>query len=342
MMHRRSLLKGTLIGGTVVAFGGCAAVTSAATILLSSTPVDPGNSLGAACTSAGVEYDGDVARTLLAVAVALGHGPADVITRALFAAALVESNMSNPDYGDRDSLGVLQQRPSAGWGTPEQVMDPAYAATAFILGSTLAGSKAGGGNPGARQRLAGDPQLASNPGRLAQRVQISAYPDRYAQRLAEADQIIAALVEADAVGDVVPCDPAGPDQPGNTPGGYVMPAQGRFSSGFGRRWGRMHYGVDIANSVGTPIVAAKAGVVAFAGQASGYGNVVYLDHADGEQTRYAHASRLHVRTGQRVAAGQRIADMGSTGRSTGPHLHFEIRRGGIAIDPAPLLGLTRS
>lgn len=108
--------------------------------------------------------------------------------------------------------------------------------------------------------------------------------------------------------------------------GYMWPAQGVLTSGFGRRWGRMHQGIDIAGPVGTPIYAAAAGVVVRSGwNSGGYGNLVDIRHPDGSLTRYAHNSRLLVHEGQQVRQGQQIAEMGSTGYSTGPHLHFEIR-----------------
>jgi murein DD-endopeptidase MepM/ murein hydrolase activator NlpD len=107
--------------------------------------------------------------------------------------------------------------------------------------------------------------------------------------------------------------------------GYIWPTTGTFTSGYGPRWGRMHRGIDIAGPVGTPIVAAASGVVVRSGwNSGGYGNLVDIRHSDGSLTRYAHNSRLLVREGQQVNQGQQIAAMGSTGFSTGPHLHFEI------------------
>ncbi len=107
--------------------------------------------------------------------------------------------------------------------------------------------------------------------------------------------------------------------------GYIWPARGVLTSGYGWRWGRMHRGIDVAAPVGTPVVAAAAGVVQFAGwNSGGYGNLVDIRHPDGSLTRYAHNSRLLVRVGQEVAQGEQIAAMGSTGYSTGPHVHFEV------------------
>ncbi|WOD41940.1 peptidoglycan DD-metalloendopeptidase family protein [Nodosilinea sp. E11] len=107
--------------------------------------------------------------------------------------------------------------------------------------------------------------------------------------------------------------------------GFIWPTQGTFTSGYGWRWGRMHRGIDIAGPVGTPIVASAAGTVVRSGwNSGGYGNLVDIRHPDGSMTRYAHNSRLLVRQGEQVRQGQQIAEMGSTGYSTGPHLHFEV------------------
>lgn len=116
---------------------------------------------------------------------------------------------------------------------------------------------------------------------------------------------------------------------------YILPAQGQFSSGYGWRWGRMHQGIDIAGAIGSPVQAAAAGTVEFAGWTSGgYGNLIEIRHADGSITRYAHLDRLWVPQGDCVSQGQMIGEMGSTGRSTGPHLHFEIHLVGQgAVDP---------
>ncbi len=117
--------------------------------------------------------------------------------------------------------------------------------------------------------------------------------------------------------------------------GYIWPAQGNLTSGYGWRWGRLHKGIDIAAPIGTPIVAAAPGEVIFAGwNTGGYGNLVKLKHDDGSVTLYAHNNRVLIRSGQKVKQGQLIAEMGSTGRSSGPHLHFEIRpNGSSAINP---------
>jgi murein DD-endopeptidase MepM/ murein hydrolase activator NlpD len=110
------------------------------------------------------------------------------------------------------------------------------------------------------------------------------------------------------------------------------------SSEYGWRWGRLHAGIDIATPTGTPIVAAMAGTVIYAGWQSGYGNTVVVSHGGGLSTLYGHQSRLGASVGQAVGAGQTIGYVGSTGASTGPHLHFETRYGGVARNPRGCLG----
>jgi murein DD-endopeptidase MepM/ murein hydrolase activator NlpD len=113
--------------------------------------------------------------------------------------------------------------------------------------------------------------------------------------------------------------------PGVSSGGWAWPARGSVTSGFGYRWGRLHAGVDIGASTGTPIYAAKGGVVSFAGTMGGYGNIVVVDHGGGMTTRYAHQSQILSSVGQTVHPGDQLGEVGSTGNSTGPHLHFEVR-----------------
>ena len=100
---------------------------------------------------------------------------------------------------------------------------------------------------------------------------------------------------------------------------------------------RMHDGVDIGATTGTPIHAFAGGTVTFAGPRGGYGNVVIVEHPGGLETRYAHQSAIDVAVGQRVEAGQVVGRVGATGTATGPHLHFELRRDGASVDPGPYL-----
>ncbi len=119
---------------------------------------------------------------------------------------------------------------------------------------------------------------------------------------------------------------------------FVFPTQGIPTSGFGVRWGALHAGIDIANSIGTPILAVADGVVIDAGPTAGYGMWVKLRHADGTVTLYGHINTTEVTTGERVMAGDLIATMGNTGNSTGPHLHLEVQLNGTErVDPVPWL-----
>jgi murein DD-endopeptidase MepM/ murein hydrolase activator NlpD len=119
---------------------------------------------------------------------------------------------------------------------------------------------------------------------------------------------------------------------------FIMPTKGIFTSGFGYRWGVLHAGIDLANSIGTPIHAVSDGVVIDSGPTAGYGMWVKLRHADGTVTLYGHVNTTLVRVGQRVMAGDQIATMGNRGNSTGPHLHFEVLLGGTQrVDPVPWL-----
>jgi murein DD-endopeptidase MepM/ murein hydrolase activator NlpD len=99
------------------------------------------------------------------------------------------------------------------------------------------------------------------------------------------------------------------------------------------RWGRMHNGTDFAGRHGTPILSTADGVVIHADWQSGYGRLVKIQHANGIETRYAHLARIRVKKGQRVSRGERIGDMGNSGRSTGTHLHYEVRVNGRAVNP---------
>jgi hypothetical protein len=114
--------------------------------------------------------------------------------------------------------------------------------------------------------------------------------------------------------------------------------EGRMSSSYGRRWGKQHEGIDLAAPVGTPVLAAKDGLVLYAGNTvKGYGNMVVLSHEGDLLTAYAHTSVLLVRKGERVRAGQMIARVGQTGHATAPHLHFEVRQGQVPKNPLRFL-----
>ncbi|WP_088284895.1 M23 family metallopeptidase [Kineosporia sp. A_224] len=297
-------------------------------------------------------------------AAVVAQGRADgVPVRGLVIAVMTarqESSLINVAYGDiagPDSRGLFQQRDP--WGPLAVRMTPRGAAHLFFTGG----------------RAPGTPGLLDLPGwtsmplwQAANRVQRSAFPTAYARWQTLATTMVATLLEPatspappnspDAGLDAQPVvDPAGlvcttgpvPGEAGAVvgAGGWVSPlAAGRYilSSPFGMRTleglRRLHAGQDLAVPVGTPVHAAAAGTVVFAGNASGYGYLVTIQHPDGVSTRYAHLSVIRARPGP-VEAGVVIGLSGGArgapgaGHSTGPHLHFEVRRGTTPIDPVP-------
>jgi murein DD-endopeptidase MepM/ murein hydrolase activator NlpD len=119
---------------------------------------------------------------------------------------------------------------------------------------------------------------------------------------------------------------------------WPVPSSNRMSSSFGQRWGKSHQGIDIPGRIGAHIVAAAEGVVVYQGdEIGGYGNITVIAHKNGFFTVYAHAKENFTKQGQRVYRGQVIAQIGMTGRTYGPHLHFEVRKNGEAIDPTNYL-----
>lgn len=120
---------------------------------------------------------------------------------------------------------------------------------------------------------------------------------------------------------------------------FSTPVFGSVTSRFGFRQGGFHAGVDISGEIGDPICAADSGVVIFSGFNGGYGNLIIIDHKNGYKTYYAHNSKNLVSVGQRVSKGTKIATVGMTGNTTGPHLHFEVRKNGTPIDPLKFLKL---
>lgn len=168
----------------------------------------------------------------------------------------------------------------------------------------------------------------------------------FARQLGKADEIGATPVAPIANAPIAsaPIDPALAEGAPH----FVLPVAGRPSSGYGLRadpiHGNMinHPGFDLAAKAGTEVAAAAGGTVVHAGPAGTYGNLVTLRHDNGFETRYAHLSSVDVKVGDLVEAGTELGKVGTTGYSTGPHLHFEVRHDGKAIDPAPLLPLNSS
>jgi murein DD-endopeptidase MepM/ murein hydrolase activator NlpD len=124
---------------------------------------------------------------------------------------------------------------------------------------------------------------------------------------------------------------------GSAPDALFRPTGGYVSSEFGPRWGRSHNGIDFAAATGTAVAASAPGYVSHAGPYGSFGNLVMIEHGGGFTTLYAHMSIVNVGEGSRVDVGDKIGEVGSTGRSTGPHLHFEVRRHGEAVNPRNLL-----
>jgi murein DD-endopeptidase MepM/ murein hydrolase activator NlpD len=277
------------------------------------------------------------ARTVVAVSmqvVGSRLGPAVGRRAAVIAVAtaMQESTLRNLAYGDRDSLGLFQQR--AAWGSVTERTTPTAATTMFLTGGR-----------GGQRGLLDVPGWSAMPVTdAAQAVQVSRFPTAYAKW-----ETLAATVVAATVGTAVSAGLLGGCGTGQVgAGGWVDPLPAGTStvgSGFGRRlhpiyrtW-RMHTGQDLGAATGTPVYAAAAGTVTFAGVSgaltSGYGNLVTLEHPDKLVTLYGHLTVVGVRPGQTVTPGQLIGRVGSTGSSTGPHLHFQVEQHGTPIDPVP-------
>jgi murein DD-endopeptidase MepM/ murein hydrolase activator NlpD len=162
---------------------------------------------------------------------------------------------------------------------------------------------------------------------------VDAVDDLTAESSALGARIRAAQAPSPSSGRSAPSSASSSSTGGVSSAGFIWPVSGPVTSGFGWRWGRMHEGIDISASTGTPIRAAAAGSVIVAGWSGGYGNLVVIDHGGGVSTAYGHQSAIGSGVGQTVAQGQVIGYVGSTGNSTGPHLHFEVRINGSPVDP---------
>jgi TP901 family phage tail tape measure protein len=265
------------------------------------------------------------ANVIASVGKSMGASARDIVIALM--TAMQESTLRNLNYGDRDSLGLFQQRPSQGWGSPDQVRDPVYASKKFF--SSLFGVK---------NRNTMPLTLA------AQAVQRSAFPHAYAKWQSMAESLMG-IVGTGTIDSGLPgfgmfanmiaqiTGNSGP-MPGMMSGSFMKPVNGRVTSEYGIRkdpiTGRLttHDGIDIGAVSGTPIYAVSNGRVISAGfNSGGFGNWTLIDHGGGLISGYAHQSGLNVRAGQNVGRGQVIGWVGSTGRSTGPHLHFQMGAG---------------
>jgi murein DD-endopeptidase MepM/ murein hydrolase activator NlpD len=263
------------------------------------------------------------ARTIVAVGKTLKVPPRGWVIA--IATALQESGLRNLDHGDRDSRGMMQQRPSAGWGTSAQVQDPAYSARVFFGGRNSPTANAGLLAVRGWQRM---PLWEA-----AQTVQRSAFPMAYADQEALATQIVQRLSGTTA----------GCESPRTGPWGSPVGAGYTLTSSYGwrtsptRAGADFHTGQDFAQPAGSPVRAVTRGVVVFAGWGGSYGNLVRLRHANGVESWYAHLSATDATVGSRVRVGEQIGTVGSTGNSTGAHLHLEIRVDDQPTDPMPWL-----
>jgi murein DD-endopeptidase MepM/ murein hydrolase activator NlpD len=235
-----------------------------------------------------------------------------------------------------DSANLQGDRSDA--SDPPLLAPPSPAASATILhqlnASYLPKNRGLGGTFPSSTKTSVIPVLAKLPETILSSASTS--PSNYNQKLKLPAEVLPELPPLSPPEDYLPGDPIRSQ-------GYIWPAKGKLSSGYGWRWGRMHKGIDIAAPVGSPVYAAASGEVVSAGWSSGgYGNLVKVKHSDGSLTFYAHNSKVLVHTGQTVEQGQQIAEMGSTGFSTGPHLHFEIHPTGKgAVNPIAFLPKSR-
>ena len=184
----------------------------------------------------------------------------------------------------------------------------------------------------ARNRLAQDRDRLATVRSLKQ----SALADTRHTRAEYLHEVEALAAQSAALADAIRSAQEGAGSTGTgqpSAAGFIWPCDGPVVSGFGMRWGRMHEGIDIGCAYGTPNHAAAAGTVIYAGWLGGYGNLVVVDHGNELSTAYAHASSIVVGVGQTVAQGETVSLVGSTGNSSGPHLHFEVRVNGVAVDP---------
>jgi murein DD-endopeptidase MepM/ murein hydrolase activator NlpD len=279
---------------------------------------------------------------LIGLMAALTESALRMLANAAHPASLT---LPNDGVGsDHDSLGLFQMRPTASWGTVEQLMNADYQVRAFFGGSQ------GPNFPSPAGLLDIPAWQAADPGTAAQSVERSAFPDRYREYQPVAEAILAALTR-----------PTSSAHEGSQPLGSI-PETTRVvfplpsgtwvrSSGFGTRidpvTGRpaFHAGTDFSAAEGTPIFAIADGIVSWAGPYGGYGQLIVIEHTvNGERVASAYGHMwpigVHVTVGERVTAGEHIADVGSSGKSTGSHLHFEIRPGGAfkpPIDAEPWL-----
>jgi murein DD-endopeptidase MepM/ murein hydrolase activator NlpD len=317
------LAVAAVLTSPVALVGGSAALMLAAgasgseSAAVATSPVSCAVGADPAVTAAGLDAE-QVANAQVFIAEGKRRGLAPVAIVAALAAGKVESEMRNLDYGHGTSVGVLQLIDDH--GSARQRLDPLFSVSWFYDGVQTFTA----------------PGYAEMPvGALAQRQQRSAFPLEYAKEEGWATAVYAAL-EGTQPGTCAPLA-AGPWTHPLAPGTFTL------TSGFGPRrspggiGSRNHAGLDYGAPTGTPVFSASAGRVSFVGNGGGYGNLVRVIHADGVETFYAHLSATAVTQGDDVQPGAPLGAVGSTGSSTGPHLHFEVRINGVPTDPRPWL-----
>ncbi|MEU3690560.1 peptidoglycan DD-metalloendopeptidase family protein [Streptomyces narbonensis] len=260
------------------------------------------------------------------------------------ATAYQESRLQNLQGGHLDSAGLFQQRPSMGWGTHAQVTNPAYAANKFF--TTMKQSAPGWKSmplweASHKVQRSGSPMAPAAFELAAAKLVVQFSGGKAADAPGKHRKPYDATKDRPQVQEPAP-KPV--EQKPVTPAvrGWVKPVQAAAGTPFGQKgsmWSSgYHTGQDFPAPQGTPIVAAGTGQVVEAGWAGAYGQSVVIQHENGVKTRYAHMSAISVRMGQTVQAGAQIGNVGSTGNSTGAHLHLEFIANGVQVDPMRYLG----
>lgn len=264
---------------------------------------------------------------------------------------LVESESISEAVETQDTLEAIVRRDNALARSVKEYADDVRATR-----NRIAKVRADVADAEERAERAADRANEAKAGLEAQQAQVSAVADERAALLSnvrgdrehieaetrglqrQSEALAAKIRKAQGVSDSGSASaPVGTISRSASAQGFIWPVSGTLTSNYGWRWGRMHQGIDVAAGTGTPIAAASSGTVIVAGWNGGYGQLVVVDHGGGVSTAYAHMSAMSVSVGQSVGQGTILGAVGSTGNSTGPHLHFEVRINGSATDPLPYL-----
>jgi murein DD-endopeptidase MepM/ murein hydrolase activator NlpD len=276
------------------------------------------------------------------------EGPGELIQRAAMLDYVADNQVDVLDQLEIAKVAQANADSAARKARDERAEAEAAAADAKVEADAQLAAQQGAYEQVAAQKATYDQQLQDAQIRLLQlQGARDAYQQWVAQKAAE-EAAAAAAAERAAREAAARAGSAGSGGGGGGGGGgvvvsgdYAKPTSGRASSCYGYRWGALHAGVDIAAPIGTPIYAAASGVVKRAGAATGFGLAVYILGDDGSVTVYGHVNQYFVSAGERVSAGEQIAEVGNRGQSTGPHLHFEVHPHGVmyggSIDPVPWL-----